>query len=265
MPDPESDAKPARGWLAALVAVALVAIAVWEIVTIRRARATPDEDWAAAATLVRERYRPGDLIVFAPGWADPIGRLHLGDLIPIDYAARMDTARFARIWELSIRGARAPDVDRTPVETLTAGGVTIRRYEQTPPPIVADLRTLLSTVRLEGGRRPTLELAEIGFEPRRCIQVIPDAGKTVRVTFPALPAGTLVGYAGLADIFTRRDIRRPGRLIVEIDGRAVTEIAPGIDDGWVPFATEIPGGDVTIVASADAPNRQLCFAAEVRR
>lgn len=265
MPDPESDARPARGWLAALFAVALVGIAIWEIVAIRRARATPDEDWAVAARLVRERYQPGDLIVFAPDWADPIGRLHLGDLIPIEYAARMDMARFARIWELSIRGARAPGLNAAPAETLVAGGVTIRRHEQTPANVAADLRTRLSSVRVEGGRRPTLELAEVGFEPHRCIQVIPDAGKPVRLTFPSLPAGRLVGYAGLADVFTRRDIRRPGRLIVEVDGRAVTEVTPGVDDGWVPFATDIPGGAVTFVASADAPSRQICFAAEVRR
>jgi hypothetical protein len=40
---------------------------------------------------------------------------------------------------------------------------------------------------------------------------------------------------------------------------------PGVDDGWVRFETPVPGGDVTFVASADAAQRQICFAAEVRK
>ena len=28
-----------------------------------------------AEEVVRERYQPGDLIVFAPDWVDPVGRL----------------------------------------------------------------------------------------------------------------------------------------------------------------------------------------------
>lgn len=249
----------------ALVAAALVAVAAWEIVAIRRARAAPDADWQAAAAIVRARYQPGDLIVFAPGWADPIGRLHLGDLIPVEYAARMDAARFARIWELSLRGARSPDTaGLATAETFVAGEVAVRRYDQPPVTVLADVRTLLPRAQVEGAARPpSLELAEVGFEPHRCIQVVPVPGKPVRMTF-ALPAGTLVGYVGLADIFTRRDIRRPGRLVVESSGRALVEVAPGVDDGWVRFETPVLGGDITFVASADAPQRQICFAAEVR-
>ena len=88
------------------------------------------------------------------------------------------------------------------------------------------------------------------------------------LTFPQLPLGAeLVGYVGLADVFTRRDIRAPGTLAVEIGGRVVAQVSPGVDDGWVRFAAPTTPGaaDVTFVASADAPARQLCFAAEARR
>nr|MBA3461662.1 hypothetical protein [Deltaproteobacteria bacterium] len=90
--------------VAAVPAVLLVLVALWEIAATRcNASEVPGDDaWAEAATEVRTAYRPGDLIVFAPEWVDPVGRLHLGDLIPIDVAARMDAAKYGRIWELSI-------------------------------------------------------------------------------------------------------------------------------------------------------------------
>jgi hypothetical protein len=122
-------------------------------------------------------------------------------------------------------------------------------------------------VRVDGGGRPTLEIAEVGFEPHRCLQVTPAPNRPVRITFPQLMLGTkLVGYAGLADVFTRRDIRAPGSLAVEIGGKQVAQLTPGVDDGWVRFeATTTPGPtDVTFIASATAPQRLICFAAEAR-
>jgi hypothetical protein len=87
----------------------------------------------------------------------------------------------------------------------------------------------------------------------------------VRITFPALPAGELVGYVGIADVFTRRDERSPGRLTVEQSGRTLTAVTAGVEDGWVRFSARIEAGDVGFVAASSGPDRQLCFAAEVRR
>ena len=249
---------PARSLVAIACAVLLLGIASWEIVATRLAGAPDDDAWQRAAAIVREGYRPGDLIVFAPSWVDPTGRMHLGDLIPVDMAARMDDARYGRIWELSIRGAHR---DERPAFERDIDGVLVRRYERTPVKVLADVRDLVPKLKIEGTARPSLELAEVGFEPHRCIQVVPTS--PVRMTV-ALPAGTLVGYAGLADVFTRRDIRAPATLEVEVAGKVVTSISPGVDDGWVRFETKLPAGDVTFVARASAPNRLLCFAAEVR-
>ena len=68
-------------------------------------------------------------------------------------------------------------------------------------------------------------------------------------------------------MFTRRDIRAPGSLAVEIAGKQVAAVRPGVDDGWVRFeAPTTPGpAQVTFVASADAPKRLICFAAEARQ
>ena len=247
-----------------------MAVALWETCAAHRdAHSVPgDGAWDRAAAIVRAGHRPGDLIVFAPRWIDPVGRLHLGDLIPIDMAGRMDAARYGRIWELAIRGARAPEVaGLAPVAVEDAGGVEVRRYERTPVTVVADIRDRLPGAKLAGGGA-ALELAEVGFEPHRCIQIVPTPGHPVRVTFPQLPLGTsLVGYVGLADVFTRRDIRAPGKLEVELGGKTIATVTPGVDDGWVRFeAATSPGpADVTFVASADAPSRLICFAAEARR
>lgn len=257
--------------IAVVPALLLVAVALWETcATPRYAAAVPeDKAWAKAAELVRAGHEPGDLIVFAPPWIDPVGRLHLGDLIPVDMAARMDAARYGRIWELSIRGERAPETaGLKPEFDETIAGIAVRLYTRTPATIVSDLRDALATARVEGPGRPTLELTEVGFEPHRCIQVIPPAKGSVRITFPQLALGSeLVGYAGLADIFTRRSPRGPGTVVAEIDGKQVARLDVGVDDGWVRFAAPTTAGphDVTFVLSATDPNRLICFTAEARR
>ena len=258
--------------VAAIPAVLLVAISLWEIAATRcDATSVPGDDaWDQASGDVRAGFKSGDLVVFAPDWVDPVGRLHLGDLIPVDVAARMDAAKFGRIWEVSIRGARSPDTaGLDPVETTGHGGVTVRRYEREPAIVLADIRDRMANIVTSGGGRgPAVELAEVGFAPHRCIQIVPNPGQPAKITFPQLPLGSeLVGYVGLADVFTRRDVRAPGTLAVEIGGTIVATVSPGVDDGWVRFAAPTRPGpaDVTFIASADASTRQICFAAEARR
>ncbi len=265
-----STALPVRSTLGVLPALLLIGVAAWETcATHVDASSVPaDEAWDHASQLVRAQFRRGDLIVFAPDWIDPVGRLHLGDLMTIDDAARMDAARYGRIWELSIRGAHAADVaGLTPTSAVDADGVSVELFERTPVTVLADVRTLLAGASIDGGAAK-LELAEVGFQPHRCIQATPVPGRPIRVTFPAVPLGSsLVGYVGLADVFTRRDIRAPGTLEVEVAHRRVAVVHPGVDDGWVKFEVETQPGtaDVTFVASADAAQRQICFAAEARR
>src|SRR5258706_5758503 len=104
---------PRRGRqvLAVVPAGLLVVVSLWEAsATVRDAHAVPDDTaWDRAAAAVRTGFVPGELIVFAPEWIDPVGRLHLGDLISIDMAGRMDAERYGAIWELAIRGAHAAE------------------------------------------------------------------------------------------------------------------------------------------------------------
>jgi hypothetical protein len=256
--------------VAVVPALLLVAIAAWEVCAARHdAGAVPgDAAWHAAAAQVRAGYQPGDLIVFAPAWVDPVGRMQLGDVIPVAVAARMDAARYGRIWELAIRGARSDDTaGLLPVATEDHDGVTVRRYERAPAVVVGDVLERLGTAT-SSAARPTLELAEVGFAPHRCLQASPLPGQPLRIGFPQLPLGRqLVGYVGIADVFTRRDVRSPARLDVELGGTVIASAVAGVDDGWVRFAAATPPGpaDVVFVLRASDGNRRICFAAEARQ
>jgi hypothetical protein len=176
-----------RRVLASLAPAALLAlIAIWQVAAVGCAekRVPADEDWARAAAHVRERHAPDELIVFAPAWLDPVGRLHLGDRIPIEMAARMDAARYRAIWELSARRARAPETrGLVPSHEVRFGGVRVRRYEQEPAEVVTDFVDAFAAASTEGSwaQRPQVALEEVAFSPRRCVRVVPRPGGEVRL------------------------------------------------------------------------------------
>ena len=254
-------------------ALLLLAVSLWEIVAVASAseRAPEEEDWNAVSAELRARHRPGELIVFAPDWLDPVGRQVLGDLIPIEMAARMDAARYPVVWEISTRGAGAPEVaGGEPVLEEEHGALTLRRYERPAAEVVTDFVDAFARARTAGARA-RVSLEEVGFEPHRCVRVVPPPGRTASVTYPRAELGReLVGYVGLADVFTRRDVREPGRLTVKVDGRPVAEVTAGVDDGWVRFAAPTAPGTAEVVFEATAVgpgarDRRICFAAEARR
>ncbi|HVK76172.1 MAG TPA: hypothetical protein VM734_22755 [Kofleriaceae bacterium] len=272
---------PVRIALALVPAVALAAVALWSTCRVAGAGdgVPGDGAWKRASALVRETHQPGDLIVFAPRWIDPVGRLHLGDLLPIDAAARLDAGRYGVIWELSVRGARAPETrGLTPAWQRDVGGVTVRRFERPPATLVTDVvATAGALIRdgrlpLEGlvARTPAVVLAEVGFEPHRCLQVVPSPGATVTITLPDVALGTeLVGGVGLADIFKRREIRAPGELAIAVGNDEVARVVVGVDDGWRTFRAATTPGPATLtitVAALDkgARDRLVCFALEAR-
>ncbi len=253
--------------LAAAPALLLVILSLWEVAAAHHDdRSVPDDDaWRQAATALRASVQPGELIVFAPAWVDPVGRLHLGDLIPVEMAARMDAAKYGSIWELSIRGAHAPEVAGLQAATETSyAGVTLRHYVRTPVKVVSDVLDHVAELQADRGA-VSLELAEVGFAPHRCLQIVPPANGAVTLTVPLTLGSKLVGYMGLADVFKRRDIRTPGTLEVHA-GAASAVVTAGVDDGWVRFELATTPGPrtVTFVAKAISPDRLICFAAEAR-
>ena len=254
-------------------ACVLVLVALWEIGAVGcTGRDVPnDEDWQQAGAFVRSHHQRGDLIVVVPGWLDPIVRLHLGDLIPIEMAARMDSARYGRIWELSARGGRYPATrGLSAVLNKEFGPLSVRFYERDPVRVVSDFVALVAQARVEGrsAGRVQASLEEVGFAPRRCVRAVPQPGARVTVRYSGVALGAkLVGYVGLADVFKRRDVLQPGRFVVRVSGTVVADLTVGNRDGWVRFeaATQSGPADVEFETSATARDRVLCFAAEARQ
>ncbi len=275
---PEPTERPRHPGLRVLAAGApallLVAVSLWEIVAVARSahRAPGPADWSALSAELHRRHREGELVAFAPGWIDPIGRREVGDLIPIEMAARMDAARYGVIWQVSQGGAHSREVDgarRTWSQDF--GRLTLSRWERTPVEVATDFVAAFPGAKTTGGGAQ-VSLEEVGFAPHRCVRAVPRPDGTIEVAYPAVELGReLVGYVGLADVFTRRDIREPGELVVGIDGREVARVRAGVDDGWVRFAVKtapVAAARVVFTARAvgvNARDRRVCFAAEARR
>ncbi len=246
----------------ALVTTALlVLLAAWEILTLARVKAAApaDADWQAAAAFVSAEHRPGqDLIVFAPAWIDPVGRQWLGDKLTLDDLGRMDAASYARVWEVSVRGARAPETRSMGAAVLTRdfGPVRVSRFEQAPA-------TVTWRAHQSG------EILEVAHAPHRCLRVM---GK--RELRGVTLGNQLAVYAGLADVWARKENRAYARVRVLVDGHEVASASIGNDSGWLalPPVVTTPGAhDVSFEVAVD-PGRgdpkqarlEVCLAAEGR-
>lgn len=95
---------------------------------------------AAAPTLVdfvRAKDAAGpiaadDTVVFAPRWADPLGRSAFSELFASDLlrAAPADLARFAHVLEVAEKGAHEPELQAWPLQwEKTVGRLTLRMHE----------------------------------------------------------------------------------------------------------------------------------------
>lgn len=128
-----------RYWFVAVVAVAAVEL----LAHLRQVSAVvPREDFDAARALVAPEIRAEDLVLFAPAWVEPVGRQAFGDaLAGIERSGRADETRFARVFEVSIRGAHRPEVAGFPVvSTRAVGGVTVTLFDNPSyKPVIDDL------------------------------------------------------------------------------------------------------------------------------
>lgn len=249
-------AKFNKAWLAA---AALLALSTWEIGTLLRvhAAAPADDDWARAEAAVRKGFAPGDLVVFAPAWMDPVGREHLGDLLGVHAAARMDAARYGAIWEVSARGASAPEATVPADLDQTFGALRVRRHPHTAAHVTWDLAA-------------RSRLVEVGYAPHECAPLRPPA----TLDAGTVPLGThLAVAAGLADFRARRDNRAKARIRVLVDDKPVAERLVGNDDGFAPLpdVATTPGPhhvvftSEAVVEKGQPANLDLCVAAEARQ
>ena len=283
-----------RRRLSVAVAALIVVLALAESVNalVAPLRTPSDKDWTAAAALVRGQFRPGDLIVAAPAWSDPLVRLKLGDLMPVPVAGRMDVARFGRIWEISQRGATAPDTrGATVAVTSRFGGLMVKRWDKPAATVTFDFvaqwrQASLSVVRPDGVEAPCSvvgerfqcagsslgpELLEVDTTLRNGLGVDPVEGVTLALEFPAVPMGReLMIAAGLHNVWLRKSGDGKVRLRALANGGELGMIVAGSSSGW-----SLRGFDTAALAGKPAHvrfeitvdkahGRHLGFAAEAR-
>jgi hypothetical protein len=85
-------------------------------------RAPTKAQWDDVRSLVASWYKPGQVIVVAPEWAEPMARWSFGDaLMPTRDVARPDATRYREALEVSTLGSRSPEL---------AGWQTVRETKQ---------------------------------------------------------------------------------------------------------------------------------------
>jgi hypothetical protein len=295
LPPPAAPAASRLGLVAA-AAIGVLALVETTVALVAPYRAPKDADWEAAAREIRAAFAPGDLIVAAPAWADPIMRLHLGDLVPLPVAARLDDARFGRVWEISQRGARAPEAGRGTVALERRfGALTLRRVDRPPAVMVHDFLAHWTDARVSrrAAGRPDvncpwsgdrfqcpdisfnfvrLETVEIDTTVRRGLLAQPVGNATVVIDFPSVPLGReLVVATGLHDVWQRKAGHGVVDMRVFVAGAPQAAIQATNDTGWQ--LTHIDtnafvGRSVDVrfeITSPEPYQRHFVLAAEARR
>ena len=283
-----------RAGLVAVAAVSLLAVVETATALIAPRLAPTDADWAAAAAAVRAGFRPGDQIVAAPAWADPVLRVHLGDLIPPEVEGRLDDERFARVWEVGQRGARSPAAAGDVALDERFGALRVRRIERAAPAVRYDFVArwadaqvsrvdragAIVTCRNTGDRiqcpdvsysSVRRQIVEVDTRLRMALLTQPVQGSTVVVEFPAVPLGReLVVATGLHNVWMRKAANGAVNVRVRVGGEDTMVFATHNDDGWklLRIDTSARAGQVVPVrfeiSSPDARDRHFALAAEAR-
>jgi len=284
-----------RAGLAVLAAIVLLAVVETASALVAPYRAPTDADWRAAAGVVRAGFRPGDLIVAAPAWADPILRVHLGDLIPVEVAGRLDDERFGRVWEVSQRGAHAPASARGDVAAERRfGALTVRRIERAPASVDYDFVARWADAHVsrlaQGGAAVDCALAgdriqcpdvpsnfvrrqlvEVDTRLRVALLAQPVGQATVVIEYPAVRLGRdLVVATGLSNVWMRKEAQGPVDLRVAVGGATERTFTTRNDDGWAVHHIDTSArlGQVAAVRfeiTSPAPHARLfALAAEAR-
>lgn len=271
-------------WTAPQLAfLALAGFALLEVASLEwrtRAVAKP-ADWQAAAAHIRGQLQPRDLIVAAPDWADPLLRLHLGDQIPLPMAGRSDTARYTRLWALSLRGARPASAPAgPPSQRVSFGQVEVLRWDLGQSPVLYDFAEHIAQAQVtlgasacrltqqplaRGGRlgrgslppqqrfvcdsrRPWLYvgptvLEDLALTPRHCVWQHPAGTTPLTVRFADVPLGDrIVFYSGLYYEDERMREHGPVHARILVDGEVRASLVHRDGDGWVRHVVDTGAG-----------------------
>ena len=227
-------------------------------------RAPTDADWAAAAAAVRAGFRPGDLIVAAPAWADPILRVQLGRPDP----ARGRGADGRRSLRARLGGEPARRAQRRGASGATSrdrrrfGRLRVRLHRApagrasptTSSRRWADARvsrrdagrrracTWRRSHRLSGaGQQPASQLARSTRSCGRRCSPSRSPGAAVVIEFPAVPLGrALVIATGLHDTWMRKAARGTVEARLTVGDQTTEPPVTSDDSGWTRDAASTP-------------------------
>lgn len=293
--EPAAPRVASRLGLAVAAAVVVLALVETGVALIAPRLAPTEADWASAAREVRSGFKPGDLIVAAPAWSDPIMRVHLGDLVPLPVATRFDDARFGRVWEVSQRGGRSPEGARGDVALERRfGALTVRRVERPAATVTYDFQARFAEARVSrrmpgapdvvcpwdtdrfqcpniGHNFVRLQTVEVDQTLHRAMLAQPVAGGEVVIEFPAVPLGKeLVVATGMHDTWARKAANGPVDLRVVVAGTPQAAVRTTNESGWLVTRVDTAAHagrvvPVQLVISSSLPyQRQFAVAAEAR-
>jgi hypothetical protein len=162
-----------------------------------------ERDWRAAREYVALRAHPEDLIVFAPRWADPLGREYFGSsLATFEREARSDETRFPRAFEVSIRDAHLGFLAAwRKAGQERFGAVLVSTWQNpAPAPLLDDFVSMVKPDRLHAsvvqGNRET----DCAFTPNAQVNSGGlGSGQAVPAQRFACPGGAVVGTSIVAD------------------------------------------------------------------
>ncbi|WP_394824040.1 hypothetical protein [Pendulispora albinea] len=195
-----------RGWTKTWAFLAVPAIALFELGAhvVQVGGAIGDDSWARAREETRALVQPGDLLVFAPRWTDPIGRMVFGDeLATLEREAWADVSRFPRAIEVSIRGEHEPELAGwRRVAEKKVDGITLATLEN--PSYRPTLTDLVNLVHPPASEAFVRSLDNAGVHPCTWVHGSPQSGN---LGFgPSVPGdkfacpGTFAGVSVVADL-----------------------------------------------------------------
>ena len=284
-----------RVTLAAVAGLGLLAALETAVALVAPYRAPRPQDWQAAAAWVKAEHQDRDLMVAAPAWADPVLRQHLGDLLPPQIAARMDHQSYARVWELSQRGAKAPETAGAHLrKERTFGNLRVRLYDRDELPLIYDFLDNWAharVFRVESGGKvvpcqaqpgqhqcPDIgwnfvkrQLLEIGNSLRLGLYAQPVKNATLAIEYPDIPLGReLAVGAGLHNVWLRKAGTGTVWMRVLVGGQEVGRFESTNRTGWKVMRMPTPAfagksGTVRFEITSEEPfARHFGFAAEAR-
>ncbi|MBI5500499.1 MAG: hypothetical protein HY907_09660 [Deltaproteobacteria bacterium] len=260
-----------RHWPAALGALLPLAAVVELAGNAWTANLVPsDAAFAEARRVVERQFRDGDLVVVYPDWMGQ-GRTALGPWMPLRDQARADILDYPRVWQLTLDGRTAPELEGLPVEqSWSFDGLSLEllRNPAGAPALwraYDDLASAVVVVAAPDGEKPCpwqerdqahhcgdsfgqswvyvgpFLVTDMQQQPHQCLWAHPTQVGPIVATWNDVPAGrTLVVHTALTYTAARDMKYPPVHLETLVDGRSLGTAEQPDGAGWRTWTYEVP-------------------------